>query len=169
MNTADGPMHEGLALSEESLLAELGWVRQLALSLVRDPAVADDVAQEAYLLARERPPREVETVAVRQVEIEGYSTVIGRWGGAVVGQAIGGTVGGRSARRVARAVGGVAGAVVGEAIEREATAETGLEITVRLANGDTIAVVQAADIAFVPGDQARILFGPEGSARVSRP
>jgi len=110
-----------------------------------------------------------EVVAVRQVEIEGYSTFIGRWGGAVVGEVIGGTVDGRSARRVARAVGGVAGAVVGEAIEREVTAETGLEITVRLANGDTIAIVQAADIAFVPGDQARILFGPEGSARVTRP
>jgi outer membrane lipoprotein SlyB len=110
-----------------------------------------------------------EVVAVRQVEIEGYSTVVGRWGGAVVGGAVGGTVDRRGSRGVARAVGSVAGAVVGEAVEREMTAETGLEITVRLANGDTIAVVQAADIVFVPGDQARILLGPEGSARVTRP
>jgi len=110
-----------------------------------------------------------EVVAVRQVEIEGYSSFIGTWGGAIVGEAIGGTVDGRNARRVARAVGGVAGAVVGAAVEREITAETGLEITVRLGNGDTIAIVQAADIGFVPGDQARVLFGPEGSARVTRP
>jgi outer membrane lipoprotein SlyB len=110
-----------------------------------------------------------DVVAVSEVEIEGYSTFIGRWGGAVVGDAIGGTVSGRGSRRVARAVGSVAGAVVGEAIEREATAETGLEITVQLANGDMIAVVQAADIPFAPGDPARILFGPEGSARVTRP
>jgi outer membrane lipoprotein SlyB len=110
-----------------------------------------------------------EVVAVREVEIEGYSTIVGRWGGAIVGDAIGGTVSGRSSRRVARAVGSVAGAVVGEAIEREARSEVGLEITVRLANGNTIAVVQAADMPFAVGDQARVLFGPEGSARVSHP
>ena len=108
-----------------------------------------------------------EVIGVRQVEIEGYSTFIGTWGGAVVGEAIGSTVDGRDARRVARAVGGVAGAVVGEAIEREVTSETGLEITVQLASGGTIAVVQAADILFGPGDEVRILFGPEGSARIT--
>lgn len=110
-----------------------------------------------------------EVVAVRQVEIEGYSTVIGRWGGAVVGQAIGGSVDGRSSRRVARAVGGVAGAVIGERVEREVTSETGLEITVRLAAGNTVAVVQAADLVLAPGDRVRVLFGPEGSARVTPP
>jgi outer membrane lipoprotein SlyB len=110
-----------------------------------------------------------EVIAVRPVEIEGYSTIIGRFGGAIVGEAIGGTVNGRGGRRVARAVGGVAGAVVGEAVERELTAETGLEVTVDLSNGSSIAVVQAADIVFVPGDRARVLFGPEGSARVTRP
>jgi len=111
-----------------------------------------------------------EVVAVRQVEIEGYATFIGRWGGAVVGEAIGGNVNtsSRSTRRVARAVGGVAGAVIGEAIEREVTSEVGLEITVFLDSGGTIAVVQAADILFAPGDEARILFGPEGSARVTQ-
>ncbi|MDH3505788.1 MAG: glycine zipper 2TM domain-containing protein [Gammaproteobacteria bacterium] len=109
-----------------------------------------------------------EVVGVRQVEIEGYSTFIGTWGGAVVGDAIGSTVDGRNSRRVARAVGGVAGAVIGEAIEREVTSEVGLEITVLLDSGGTIAVVQAADIPFAPGDEARILFGPEGSARVTQ-
>jgi len=110
-----------------------------------------------------------EVLGVREVEIEGYSTVVGRWGGAVVGDAIGSTVNGHSTRRVARAVGGVTGAIVGEAIERELTAEIGLEITVQLANGDTIAVVQARDIVFAPGDRVRVLFGPEGSARVTPP
>jgi outer membrane lipoprotein SlyB len=110
-----------------------------------------------------------EVVAIREVEIEGYSTFIGRWGGAIVGQAIGGNVHGRNSRRVARAVGGVAGAVAGEAVERQATAELGLEVTVRLDNGDVIAVVQGTDIPFLPGEPARVLFGPQGSARVSRP
>ncbi len=110
-----------------------------------------------------------EVVEVREVEIEGYSSFIGVWGGAIVGDAVGGAVNtsSRSTRRVARAVGGVAGAVIGEAVERKATAEMGLEITVDLDSGGTIAVVQAADIPFAPGDYARILFGPEGSARVT--
>ncbi|NNC65609.1 MAG: hypothetical protein HKN84_12545 [Gammaproteobacteria bacterium] len=112
-----------------------------------------------------------EVVDVREVEIEGYSTFIGRWGGAVVGDAIGAEVvntTSRSTRRLARAVGGVAGAVIGEAVEREVTSEVGLEISVMLDSGGTIAVVQAADIPFAPGDRARILFGPEGSARVTQ-
>ena len=45
------------ALSEEALLAELGWIRGLARSLVRDAASAEDLAQETYLAALERPPR----------------------------------------------------------------------------------------------------------------
>ena len=110
-----------------------------------------------------------EVLGVREVQIEGYSTVIGRWGGAIVGDAIGSTVDGRSARRVARAGDAADGAIAGEAIEREMTSEVGLEITVQLAGGGTVAVVQARDILFAPGDRVRVLFGPEGSARVTPP
>jgi len=44
------------ALSEQALLAELGWVRRLALSLVSDEATADDVTQDLCVVALERPP-----------------------------------------------------------------------------------------------------------------
>jgi len=40
----------------DELMAEIGWVRRLARALVRDPAVADDVAQDAWLLATQHPP-----------------------------------------------------------------------------------------------------------------
>jgi outer membrane lipoprotein SlyB len=108
-----------------------------------------------------------EVLSTRVVEIEGEASFIGVWGGAEVGRAIGGTVDDGDARRVARAVGGVAGAVAGEAIERKVTEEEGLEITIRLDNRDTIAVVQAMDVPFAPGERVRVLFGPHGSARVS--
>ena len=65
------------------------------------------------------------------------------------------------------AIGSVAGAVAGQAIERKITEEEGLEITVRLDSSDTIAVVQAQDVLFTPGERVRVLFGPDGSARVS--
>ncbi len=44
------------AIRHEELLAQMGWVQALARSLVRDPNVALDVAQQAVLTALERPP-----------------------------------------------------------------------------------------------------------------
>jgi hypothetical protein len=43
----------------DALLADLGWLRALARSLARDPALGDDLAQEACLQAlRHEPPRD---------------------------------------------------------------------------------------------------------------
>lgn len=44
------------AIAPEQLLAHVEWVRELAASLVSEPADADDVAQRAWLEALERPP-----------------------------------------------------------------------------------------------------------------
>jgi len=108
-----------------------------------------------------------EVVSVREVHIDGVHTRVGTYGGAAIGYSVGRTVGGGSGTRVAGAVGGVAGAVAGRAIETAATAERGLEITIELDNGDVIAVVQAADQVFEPGEPVRVLMG-YGSARVSK-
>lgn len=45
------------AITPEALLAEQGWMRSLALALLRDAQVADDVVQDAVLAALERPPK----------------------------------------------------------------------------------------------------------------
>jgi len=45
-----------MATRLDELLAEVGWVRRLARVLVRDVAVADDVAQDAWLLAIQHAP-----------------------------------------------------------------------------------------------------------------
>lgn len=39
----------------EELLAQMDWVRTLASSLVSDPAIADDIAQDAWLAAQHAP------------------------------------------------------------------------------------------------------------------
>jgi len=38
------------------LMAEMGWVRELARSLVRDGSLAEDIAQDTYVIAAERQP-----------------------------------------------------------------------------------------------------------------
>lgn len=109
-----------------------------------------------------------EVVAVREVRIDGSHSQLGTYGGGAVGYTVGRTVGDGSGSRVAGAVGGVAGAVAGRALETAVTAEKGLEITIELDNGDVIAVVQAADQIFEPGEHVRVLMGHDGSARVSK-
>ena len=44
--------------TSEQLMAEMAWVRRLARALVHDPALADDVAQEAWIVAAEKAPDE---------------------------------------------------------------------------------------------------------------
>ena len=46
------------AIRLEELLEHASWVRALALRLVRDPGVADDVVQETWLAALRTPPEE---------------------------------------------------------------------------------------------------------------
>ncbi len=42
--------------STQALLAQAGWVRELAASLVSDPNLVDDVVQDTMTVALQRPP-----------------------------------------------------------------------------------------------------------------
>ncbi len=48
-------MHPSVPIEE--LLSDSGWLRSLAASLVGDPALADDLVQDAWLAAQRHPPR----------------------------------------------------------------------------------------------------------------
>ena len=109
---------------------------------------------------------EGEVIMVREVLIEGTKSGLGGLAGGVMGFALGNTVGGGSGKGVARAAGTIAGAAAGGAIEEGATRQKGLEITVKLDNGETISIVQGADEKFDEGDLVRVLRRPDGSARV---
>ena len=51
-------MHSSSPIADpESLLEHAGWMRRLAMSLVGDPQLADDLSQETWLRALEHPPR----------------------------------------------------------------------------------------------------------------
>jgi len=109
-----------------------------------------------------------EVIAVDEAVIEGRRTALGRIGGGLIGYQAGRTVGGGSGSRVAGAVGAVAGAAAGEAVEERATREDAWQITVELEGGRTIAVVQARDQAFVPGERVRVYMRRDGAARVAK-
>ncbi len=107
-------------------------------------------------------------IGVKHVLIEGTKGTLGGFMGGAAGAAIGNTIGSGTGRTLASVAGGILGALAGNAIEKEVTKKDGLEITVKLDNGQMVAIVQEADIPFSPGDRVRVLYGYDGSARVSR-
>ncbi|MEX2163486.1 MAG: glycine zipper 2TM domain-containing protein [Sulfuricaulis sp.] len=104
--------------------------------------------------------------SVREVKIEGTKTGIGSTAGAVVGGVAGSEVGGGKGQIIGGVLGAVVGGVAGAAVEEGTTRQPGIEVTVRLDSGRTIAVTQAADELFKVGERVRILSG-SGVTRVT--
>jgi outer membrane lipoprotein SlyB len=104
--------------------------------------------------------------SARKVTIEGTKTPIGGGAGAVVGGVAGSNMGGGRGAIVGSVIGAVAGGVAGAAIEEGVTRKEGVEVTVKLDNGQLIAVTQEADEEFRPGERVRVLSGG-GETRVS--
>ena len=106
--------------------------------------------------------------SVRAVQLEGTKTPIGSVAGAAVGGIAGSSVGGGRGAAAAAVIGAVAGGVAGAAIEEGATRTRGVEVTVRLDDGQFLAVVQADEgEAFRAGERVRVLRDA-GTVRVSR-
>ena len=105
---------------------------------------------------------------IRPVLIEGTDSGVGAVSGAALGGLAGSNIG-QGKGQVAGAIGGaVIGGLIGSAIEEDATRQPGVEITVRLDSGRLIAVTQADDEPFYPGDRVQVLTGYDGTARVTR-
>jgi len=112
---------------------------------------------------------EGQVVDVQPVLIEGQKSWLGTAGGGYIGYELGRTVGSGSGRDLAGAVGGVVGATVGQATEERVTRQDGLQIVVELdRKGETIAIVQANDVSFSPGERVRVLRRGDGAARVTK-
>jgi outer membrane lipoprotein SlyB len=105
---------------------------------------------------------------IDSVLIEGERSYLGRAGGGYIGYELGRAAVDGSGRGVAGAVGAVAGAVAGDAVEERATREQGLQITVNLDEGSTVAIVQAEDQPFAVGERVKVLRGQRGAARVTK-
>jgi len=105
--------------------------------------------------------------SVRQVTIEGSKSGVGTIAGGAIGGVAGSNIGGGSrGSAVGTILGAVAGGLAGNAIEQGTTKKQGLEITVKLDNGELRAITQDADESFRPGERVRLLSG-SGVTRVT--
>lgn len=95
----------------------------------------------------------------RQVQLDGTQSGVGAIAGGAIGGIAGSNLGRGRGSTVGAIVGAVAGGVAGAAAEGAVTKKEGLEITVRLDNGQYVAITQETDpnAAFRPGDRVRIL------------
>lgn len=115
---------------------------------------------------REQTVRLATVESVRPVRIQGTRSGIGAAAGGVVGGVAGSTVGHGKGSTIAGVLGAVGGGVAGQALEEGATRKPGVEITVRLQNGELRAIVQEETDKFVPGQKVRLLTSG-GITRVS--
>lgn len=132
---------------------------------------ASSRSSEVYSRDQARQAHTVEagTVeSVKEVMIEGTKTPVGAAAGGVAGGVLGSTIGRGSGRALATVGGALLGAAGGAAAEEGLTRKQGLEIVVKKDGGETIVVVQEADVPIYPGDRVRILRGPDGTTRVSK-
>ncbi len=106
--------------------------------------------------------------AVRPVRIEGTKSPVGTVAGAAIGGIAGSGVGEGRGQAAATVLGAVVGGLAGSAVEEGVTRKPGFEFTVRLDNGQVLAVVQeAAGEDIRPGDRVRVLR-EGGRTRVTR-
>ena len=106
--------------------------------------------------------------SVRMVKINNESdgkTAVGAVGGGVLGGVLGNMIGGGKGNTLATVIGAGAGALLGGAGSQAVGNQTGVEVTVKLDSGRTMAVVQGADISFATGQRVRVMIG-QGTTRV---
>lgn len=143
----------------------------LALITIYVTGCASSKSGEVYSRDHARQVQTVEngTVeSVKEVMIEGTKTPVGTAAGGVAGGVLGSTVGSGSGKTVATVLGALAGAAAGSAAEEGMTRKKGLEIVVKKDSGQTIIIVQEADVMFAPGDRVRIIQAQDGTTRVSK-
>ena len=116
---------------------------------------------------REQTVRMGYVESIREVKLEGTRSSVGAGAGAVAGGIAGSSIGRGRGAALGTVAGAVLGGIAGQAAEQGITSKTGIEVTVKLDNGNMVAIVQEADETFRPGDRVRIL-SDGATSRVTR-
>ncbi len=105
-------------------------------------------------------------VGLRPVVIQkDQSSGVGMIAGGALGGVAGSAVGGGTGRNLAIVGGAILGALAGEKIEEQAGKTQGIEITVRLDNGETRVIAQQDDQRIAVGSRVQVISGA-GPVRV---
>lgn len=116
---------------------------------------------------RDQIVRNGTVINVRPITIQSDQT---SGGGAIAGGAVGGVagsaVGGGTGRTLAIIGGALLGALAGNAVEDRMIKKDGLEITVRLDNGETRVIAQEADVPIMMNQRVQVISGA-GPTRVA--
>jgi len=116
---------------------------------------------------REQIVRLGTVTAVRPIVIQQDRTSgAGVIGGAAVGGIAGNSIGGGNGNALATVGGAILGAIAGNAIEERVGKQDGLEITVRLDNGELRVIAQEADVPLVVNQRVQVISGA-GPTRVT--
>lgn len=116
---------------------------------------------------REQIVRSGTVTSVRPITIQQDKTSgAGLLAGGALGGVAGNAVGGGSGRALATVGGAILGAFAGNAVENRMGKNAGLEVTVRLDNGETRVVAQEADVPLSVGQRVQVISGA-GPTRVA--
>jgi outer membrane lipoprotein SlyB len=161
-------------------LDEMSRIMQFAGALVLAAGMAlngcayvPSASPAAYPRSEVRQSQQVQfgqVIAVQPVQIEGTKSGLGPAIGAVAGGLATGYAT-KNSSSLTKALGGLGGAVaggmIGTATEEGLTRQGGLQITVRLENGRTVAVTQGAQEQFSAGERVQVLTSYDGTMRVT--
>lgn len=134
-------------------------VLSLAVSVLSGCASTGETLRPGEQANREQIVRTGVVENVRDVQIENTRPGTGAGGaiGAVVGGIVGSQVGQGRGSIVSSVIGAVLGGLAGNAAEQSGGRQAGIEIAIKLDDGRSISIVQAADEKFVAGDRVRII------------
>lgn len=110
----------------------------------------------------------VENMQVVQLENSGEGGLLGAGAGAVLGGLAGSAFGGGSGKTWATVGGALAGAAVGYSAQKQMTHKNGLQLTIRMENGEIMTVIQDGKTLFNPGERVRVEQNSDGTYRVTR-
>ncbi|MBL7017168.1 MAG: glycine zipper 2TM domain-containing protein [Kiritimatiellales bacterium] len=148
-----------------------GWIVSFFVITVLLAGCASSKSGEVYSRDQSRQAMTVRlgTVEfVKEVQVEGSKSGIGAAAGGIIGGVAGSTIGGGKGSTLAALGGAIGGALVGNVAEEKITDFDGLEITVKLDDGEVLATVQANDVLFAVGDRVRVLTSRDGTVRVEK-
>ncbi|UXI04155.1 glycine zipper 2TM domain-containing protein [Photobacterium sp. TY1-4] len=116
---------------------------------------------DSYGVADTRTIQQVRYGTIMKTEpvtIEGEGQVVGAVAGAAIGGILGSKIGGGSGSDIAAIGGGVLGGVAGSKAAKGVTQRQGVNLTIKMDAGDTVAIVQEANpnMMFRVGQRVRV-------------